>query len=90
MIRCMLFLDPGGVSRIDEWELLGHIDISNSIDRSLDDPRRGDYEYEIFKKRRTKPFAQGVISNFPRLSYHPWNLVKRILDEVARDHGGTI
>lgn len=90
MIRVMLFLDRRGNSPIDEWVPLGRIDISNSVARTMNNPRRGDYEYEIYKKRRNIPWASGVIEDFPRQSYHPWNLIRRILNQVAEANGGTI
>jgi hypothetical protein len=88
MIRVTLELIPGGVGKPEH---LGTIEISNQITRSLENPRRGDYEYEIFKKRRGyAPWASGLIENFPRQSYHPWNLVRRILNQIAEANGGTI
>lgn len=87
MIRVTLELIPGGVG---EPERLGVIEIDNQIGRSIaSGGKRGDYYYELQKKRR-KVVMRGTISDFPRLSYHPWNLVKRILDHAAKVNGGTI
>lgn len=88
MIRCTLELIPGGIG---EPELLGQIDIDNRIGRTLASAgKRGDYGYELFKKRRGRVFRAGVIHDFPRLSYHTWNLVRDILNEVAKSNGGRI
>lgn len=88
MIRVTLELIPGGVG---EPELLGTIDIDNRIGRTMaTGGKRGDYNYELCKKRKGHVVSKGHIDNFPRLSYHPWNLVKRILDDVARKNMGQI
>ena len=88
MIRVTLELVPGGVG---EPEHLGTIFIANQIRRSLDNPRRGDYEFQLWKKRTTgRPKATGLIEDFPRQAYHPWNLVKEVLDLAAVRNGGRI
>lgn len=88
MIRCTLELVPGGVG---EPEQLGIIEIGNGVMRTVQsDGRRGDYFYEVEKKRKGRVVAKGVIRDFPRLSYHPWNLVRRILDEAADNNGGIL
>lgn len=88
MIRVTLELVPGGIGKPEH---LGTIEISNQILRSMANSRRGDYEYEIFKKRKGNiPWASGYIENFPRLSYHPWNLIRAILNQIAEANGGRI
>lgn len=90
MIRAMLFLDPGGVSDLNKWEVLGHIDISNDFATSLmTDGKRGNYNCVIYKKRKT-PWKRVKLKNFPRLSYHPWEMVRLILNEAARLNGGRM
>jgi hypothetical protein len=86
MIRCTLELIPGGVG---EPERLGVIEISNDILTSLKNPRRGTYSFKLFKKRKQK-YTSGKIKSFPRLSYHPWNLILRILEQAAEKNGGVI
>lgn len=88
MIRVTLELIPGGFGKPEH---LGSIEISNQITRSLANSRRGDYEYEIYKKRKGEiPWASGYLENFPRLSYHPWEMIRRILNQVAEANGGNI
>lgn len=88
MIRCTLELIPGGIG---EPEHLGVIDIDNRVLRSVySGGKRGDYRYLLHKKRQGRVVSEGVIHDFPRLSYHPWNLIKRILDDAAKKNGGTI
>lgn len=88
MIRVTLELVPGGIG---EPERLGTIDIDNRIARTLmSDGKKGDYGYKLKKKRLSVINASGVIENFPRLSYHPWNLVRQILNDAAKQNGGTI
>lgn len=88
MIRVTLELVPGGVG---EPEHLGTIEIDNQYGRTLaTGGKRGDYGYEIQKKRKGRAVVVGNIKDFPRLSYHPWNMVKRILDDAAAKNGGTI
>lgn len=81
MIRVTLELVPGGVG---EPERLGEIEIHNLVGTTLSSSgKRGDYGYEIEKKRRDHVTHSGTILDFPRRSYHPWNLVKRVLDQAA-------
>lgn len=90
MIRCTLELIPGGVG---EPEHLGIIEIANEIGTTLSTGgKRGDYRFWLYKKRKnvTHPHWCGTVRDFPRLSYHPWNLVRRILNELAERNGGTI
>ena len=91
MIRCMLFLDPGGVTDPRDWELLGKIDIQNLVEESLNTGGRlGTYEAEIYKKRKLRYWKRVKVKNYPRRSYHPWELIFRILEEAKRKNGGTI
>lgn len=89
MIRCMLFLDPGGNTPLDQWETLGRIDIANDVETTLHNIKRGTYDARIYKKRKVV-WKRVKIKDFPRLSYHPWNLIMQILREAARQNGGTI
>jgi hypothetical protein len=86
MIRCTLELVRASNGEIKH---LGTIEISNQVMLSSLNPRRGDYRYRVFKKRWV-PWRDGVVKNFPRLSYHPWNLIREILNEVATNNGGRI
>lgn len=88
MIRCTLELVRASNG---ESEHLGTIEIGNQVGRSLvTGGKRGDYHYSLFKKRRGRIFRSGKIENFPRLSYHPWNLVRDILNDVAKANGGRL
>lgn len=87
MIRCTLELVP----RNRPPELLGVIEIGNSLVRTVESGgQRGDYTYAIFKKRKGVPWKRGSVLDFPRRSYHPWNLVLRILKQAAENNGGII
>jgi hypothetical protein len=92
MIVCRLELWPGGVEEAAEH--LGTIELSNQIIRSLrSDGKRGDYHVVLYKKRKTKPKSgkfKTKVRDFPRLSYHPWNLVRIALNQIAEKNGGTI
>ena len=92
MIRCRLELVPGGIEGESIEPIhLGTIIIGNQIGRTLaSDGKRGDYSYELEKKRKGRIVNDGIIRDFPRLSYHPWNLVRRILNDAAETNGGTI
>jgi len=92
MIRCRLELVPGGLESDDSEPIhLGTIIIGNQIGATLaSGGKRGDYYYELKKKRRNRIASNGIIRDFPRQSYHPWNLVRRILDDAAETNGGTI
>lgn len=87
MIVCELKL----VSGVDgHTEHLGTIEISNQLARTMLNPKRGDYGFRLFKKRLNRVFYTGLVSDFPRLSYHPWNLVRQILNDAAERNGGRI
>lgn len=80
MIRVTLELIPGGYG---EPERLGVIEIDNRIGRTMvTKGQRGDYGYALEKKRKGRVVYRGEIDDFPRLSYHPWNLVRRILNDI--------
>jgi hypothetical protein len=87
MIVCSLQLVSVNDGHVEH---LGTIEISNQLLRTMSNPKRGDYGFRLFKKRRQRVFDDGLISDFPRLSYHPWNLVRDILNDVAVRHGGRI
>jgi hypothetical protein len=91
MIRCTLELLRGGIDDPSQNVHLGTIEIANDIFSTLrSDGKRGSYKFEIHKKRLGRIFHIGKVENFPRLSYHPWNLVRQILNDVADAHGGRI
>lgn len=83
---------PSGFDLGDENTHLGTILIDNDIVGSLANPRRGSYNYRIWKKlkRSSRPWKRGKIENFPRASYHPWNLLRLVLDDAAAKNGGHI
>jgi hypothetical protein len=90
MIRVMLFLDPAGGSPITDWEVLGRIDIANNLAASIQTGgKRGTYDCVIYKKRKT-PWKRIKLRNFPRESYHPWEMVRQILNNAAEKNGGKI
>lgn len=90
MIRCMLFLDPGGLTPISEWEILGRIDIQNDVILSIEtEGKRGTYIAEIYKKQK-RLWRKVKLESFPRQSYHPWEMIRRILNSAAEKNGGRI
>jgi hypothetical protein len=91
MIRVIIALDHGGITDISEWEILGRIDISNDLTESIrTSGKRGDYNAVIYKKRRGIPWKRVRIKSYPRKAYHPWELVRRILNEAAQQNSGKI
>jgi hypothetical protein len=90
MIRCKLELLPGGIDLGDENQLLGEIHISNEIFRTIETGgRRGNYRAVIWKKRE-RAWTKVKLEDFPRQSYHPWEMVRRILNDAASRNGGHI
>ena len=86
MIVCKLELWPGGIE--EGKEDLGRIEISNNVFETVrTEGRRGNYSYKLFKKRAKRIVCRGRVQNFPRLSYHPWELVREILNDAARKNG---
>ena len=90
MIRVRLELLPLGEDNEETKALLGEIYIANDIVLSMTNPRRGNYKYTVYKKRRNIPWLTGRLHNFPRKSYHPWEMVRRILNDAAELNGGRI
>lgn len=89
MIVCKLELWPGGNER--EAQVLGVIEITNNLERSImTRGNRGDYRYRIQKKTPGRVAAEGVLRNYPRRSYHPWNLVMGILNQVKNEKQGPV
>lgn len=89
MIKVTLELMPGGQKFGGEH--LGTIWISNDLSTTIQTVgKRGTYKYELQKKRRGRTVVEGRVENFPRLSYHPWNLILRILKDAAEKNGGVI
>lgn len=90
MIRCMLFLDHGGITPINEWELLGRIDIENNVISSVrTGGKRGNYSVKIYKKQK-RLWMKLRLRDFPRQSYHPWEMIRRILNQAAEQNKGRI
>lgn len=88
MIVCKLELWPGGVE--SRARRLGEIRITNDFATTLDSTgKRGTYNVEIFKKRATL-WKKLTLRNFPRLSYHPWNMIREILNDAAEGNNGRI
>jgi hypothetical protein len=88
MIVCKLELWPGGLE--EDVEALGRIEIANDLLSSVrSEGKRGTYFWKMWKKR-PKWWAKGKVEEFPRLSYHPWNLVLQILNDAAKRNGGRI
>ena len=88
MIVCTLELWKGGDP--NDRELLGRIEMSNDIVESTKTfGARGTYSCEIWKKRKVK-WKRLKIRNFPRKSYHPWNLVREVLNKAATENGGRL
>lgn len=90
MIRVRMELLPGGMDLGEDNELLGEILITNNIVTSLGTSgRRGSYDARIYKKQR-RVWKQIFLRDFPRLAYHPWEMIRRILNEAATENGGRI
>ena len=82
-MRVRLEILKGGVDRGEDNEIVGEIYISNNIVRSIQtDGTRGDYKATVFKKRRGIVFKTVRVRDYPRKAYHPWELVRRILNEA--------
>jgi hypothetical protein len=80
MIRCTLELLPGGYE--EDPQHLGTIYIANEITQSVaTGGKRGEYIYSLEKKRKGRTVSEGMISDYPRLSYSVWELVRRILNQ---------
>ena len=90
MIRVRIELLPGGYE--DDPQLLGEMLISNNLVKSImSDGSKADYDVEIWKKRRGRPWRELRVKNWPRRAYHPWELVRCILNEVAiTSKGGRV
>jgi len=82
---------PGGYDREEDNELLGEIFIDNDLTTSLSSGGRlGTYRARIFKKQRGHVWRVVYLKNFPRKSYHPWEMLRRILNQAAEGNGGHI
>lgn len=89
MIVCKLELWPGGSPEGSTH--LGTIFISNQLMETITtDGKRGTYKAELYKKRINKMWGRTTVRNFARESYHPWNLVRIILNQLAEKNGGKI
>jgi len=90
MIVCKLELWVGGDP--DNVEHLGVISMTNDLVETLkSNGDRGTYDCKVWKKRHgKKSWKQVKVTDFPRLSYHPWNLVREVLNLVAKQNGGRL
>lgn len=87
MIRVKMELLPGGMDLGDDNEFLGEIYIANNVEESLKtEGQRGTYDAIIRKKRKTVEKIR--ISDFPRKAYHPWELVRLILNAAVENNRG--
>lgn len=60
---------------------LGRMQISNTGHATKENPKRGDYEVELFRKgSTTKVQRRGLVRDYPRQSYTVWELVRRALE----------
>lgn len=91
MIRVSLTMCPGGFEGEEYEQHLGTIYISNDVMKTLfTDGKRGTYKFELFKKIKGRVAAKGRVVDFPRQAYHPWELVRRLLNQVAEANGGHV
>jgi hypothetical protein len=74
MIRIDVWLDS---ARTGKRTKIGSAEIRNTIDNPRH-PRRGNYAVRFFGKRRT---FERRLTDFPRLSYDVWELIKRALNQ---------
>src|SRR3954466_7227303 len=86
-----------------ENEILGVMLITNNIAKSIQTGgKRGDYGVHLWKKRNAAnviaanqlgsgldydPAYKVEVTDFPRNSYHVWNLVRKALTEIAAIRG---
>lgn len=85
MIRVTMELLPGGLDLGEENEHLGTIMIDNDLLVSVSTGgTRGTYRARIWKKRKNRVVAAVKVADYPRLAYHPWELVRRVLNEAHR------
>jgi len=78
MIRVTLELIPGGLE--EHKQTLGVIEIMNNLVETIEtEGNRGSYIAIVHKKRTSKKVR---IRNYPRKAYHPWELVRRVLNEA--------
>jgi hypothetical protein len=81
VIRVKMELLPGGSE--SGAVHLGTIVIANDLFGSLQtEGKRGSYRCIIFKKSQNKVWKKITIKDYPRRAYHPWELVRRILNEA--------
>jgi hypothetical protein len=60
---------------------LGRMQITNNGIESAHNPKRGEYNVELFRKgSTTKVQRKGLVRDYPRLSYTVWELVRRSLE----------
>lgn len=84
------------VVRVELWSAItgqkseiARMHITNDGSGSSLNPRKGDYNVEVFKGRSCEALGRGHIhrtarvEGYNRLSLHVWNLVKRALDAAG-------
>lgn len=105
MIRVTIELLPLGEDRGRENEVLGVMLIANDLTKTFASKgRRANYFIKLWKKRHAgivhrhypflpapaDPWATTEVRDFPRLSQHPWNIVREALNTLAKQKGGRI
>lgn len=82
MIIVKIELHSARTGKISE---IGRLLIDN-ISRTGNDSRRGDYRVRLMRRGTFKQVhREGVVLNYPRLSYSVWRLVFRALKSVLRE-----
>lgn len=101
MIRVTVELLPFGEDG-DHNEILGVMLLSNDLAGSLrSGGQRGNYNVRLWKKRNAanlfaacklgashlySAWAETKVENYPRLAYHPWNLVRLALNQIYENN----
>lgn len=77
----------------DRNQVLAMMDIANDGELSLTNHRRGNYRGVTYKGRSRPMLARrhvmhnGRVDDWPRLDFHVWNLVARMLESMGYDKG---
>lgn len=80
MIIVKIELHSARTGKITE---LGRAHISNTGVLTSENPNRGDYNVELFRKgSATKVQRKGLVRDYPRNSYTVWELVRRALESA--------
>lgn len=76
------------ISAIDgSTETLGMMDICNRGDRTHADPLHN-YDGSVYKKGSDplQTFRKGKVENYARAKWNVWVLVKKMLDDIYKEH----